>query len=129
MLTNLVKHVKNSLGAITPAHAPKVQSAYICEVAYAPMEIKTLLMRKGKKTTAGKDEFNQCIIGFMLEDGTRATLVETRRTFRLVSTENRSKNITTGSKDLEKMYRKRQPGQIIQVALDETNGEYYLAGS
>lgn len=128
MFTTLVKQAK-SVFAVSPGNVPKVQNAYICEVSYEPMEIKTLLMRHGKKTNAGKDEFNQCVIGFMLEDGTRANLIETRRTFRLVATADRPKNITAGAKELEKMYRRRRPGQIIRVALDKETGEYYLAGS
>ena len=127
-MLSAIMHKTKQMFAPQPSSMPVIQSAYICEVSYAPMEIKSLMMRKGKKTVAGKDEFNHCVIGFMLEDGTRAQLIESRRTFRLIDTADRPKNLAAGAKELEKMYRRRRPGQIIRVALDDSTGEYYLAG-
>lgn len=111
-----------------PAAAPVVQNAYILDAVYAPMEIKTLLMRANKSTKAEATDFNHCTITFMLENGEQGTLIESRRIYRLVDTDNRPKNITAGNQQAEEMYRNRRPGQIIKVAKDVMTGEYYLAG-
>lgn len=109
-----------------PTMAPVIQSARILEASYEPMETKTLLLRANKATKAENVDFNHCTITFEFENGDQGTLTETRRVFRLVDTNNRPRNISSGNAVVKERYQNRRPGQIINVALDYQTGEWYL---